>query len=310
MNDRTTTHPIRIGTRGSQLALAQAFEVRDRLLAAHPHLTSEDFEIVPIVSRGDRIQDRSLAEIGGKGLFTEEFEAGLKDHSLDLAVHSMKDMPTVITDGLCIPCILPREDVRDGLISHKATSLKSLKPGMVVGTASVRRQAQIRRVRPDLHVKTFRGNVNTRLRKLEGGEAAATLLALAGLKRIGLEHLFTEILDDFLPAVAQGAIGVEARIGDERMARLLGAINDKPTELCINTERAMLAALDGSCRTPIAGLAALFDGRIRLRGEVLTPDGRLHYTAEREGPVSDAAALGYDAGEELLRKAGNSFFTS
>lgn len=305
-----TTRTIRIGTRGSPLALAQAHETKNRLLAEHAHLRDADIEIVPISTKGDRVQDRPLSELGGKGLFTEEIENGLLDGSLDIAVHSMKDMPTVICDGLGIPCLLPREDTRDAFISHKASGIETLAPGMLVGTASLRRQAQVLRLRPDLRVATFRGNVQTRLRKLEEGEADATMLAMAGLRRLGLEHVVASAIENFLPAIAQGAIGIEARIGDARMAELLLPINDEATRHCINAERAMLAALDGSCRTPIAGLATLENGRIRLRGEILTPDGREHHMVEREGPVSDAAALGYDAGAELKRRGGPSFFTS
>lgn len=305
-----TTRTIRIGTRGSPLALAQAHETKSRLLAAHAHLRDADIEIVPLSTRGDRIQDRALSQLGGKGLFTEEIENGLIDGSLDIAVHSMKDMPTVLPDGLCIPCLLPREDTRDAFISHKAGNLDGLEPGMLVGTASLRRQAQVLRRRPDLRVAIFRGNVNTRLRKLEDGEADATLLAMAGLKRLGLEHVVTSPIDTMLPAISQGAIGVEARIGDARVAELLLAINDETTQHCVNAERALLAALDGSCKTPIAGLAVLENGRMILRGEILTPDGSEHHLVEREGPLSDAAALGYDAGEELKRRGGPHFFTT
>ncbi len=303
-----TTRTIRVGTRGSPLALAQAHEVKNRLLAAHAELAEGDIEIVVVSTKGDRVLDRPLSELGGKGLFTEEIENGLKDGSLDIAVHSMKDMPTVICDGLTIPCLLPREDTRDAFICGKADSIDTLPAGMLVGTASLRRQAQVLRRRPDLRVAVFRGNVQTRLRKLEAGEADATLLAMAGLRRLGLEHVVASAIEDMLPAIAQGAIGVEARIGDERMARLLDVINDDATQHCVNAERALLAALDGSCRTPIAGLATLENGRIRLRGEILTPDGREHHVVEREGPVSDAAALGYDAGAELKRRGGPNFF--
>jgi hydroxymethylbilane synthase len=305
-----TTRTIRVGTRGSPLALAQANEVKARLLAAHAHLTDAHIEIVPIVTKGDRIQDRALSQLGGKGLFTEEIENGLKDGSLDIAVHSMKDMPTVICDGLDIPCLLPREDTRDAFLSHKASDLDGLEPGMLVGTASLRRQAQVLRRRPDLRVAVFRGNVNTRLRKLEEGEADATLLAMAGLKRLGMQHLVTSPIDHMLPAIAQGAIGVEARIGDERIAALLAPINDPATQVCVTAERALLAALDGSCKTPIAGLAVLKDGRILLRGEILTPDGSEYHMVEREGAAGDAAAIGRDAGAELKRLGGPHFFTT
>lgn len=303
-----TTRTIRIGTRGSPLALAQAHETRNRLLAAHPHLHPEHLEIVVVSTKGDRVQDRPLSELGGKGLFTEEIENGLKDGSLDIAVHSMKDVPTAICDGLDIPCLLPREDTRDAFISHKASSIQTLAPGSLVGTASLRRQAQVLRLRPDLRVAVFRGNVQTRLRKLEEGQADATMLAMAGLRRLGLEHVVTAPIEGMLPAIAQGAIGIEARLDDAEMAELLLAINDEATRHCVTAERALLAALDGSCRTPIAGLATLENGRIRLRGEILTPDGREHHLVEREGPVSDAVALGHDAGAELKRRGGPHFF--
>ena len=301
---------MRIGTRGSPLALAQAHEVKRNLLAAHPEYSEGDIEIVVLSTKGDRILDRALSELGGKGLFTEEIENGLLNRSLDIAVHCMKDMPTVLPDGLGIICMPEREDVRDTFISDKASSLDTLAPGALVGTASLRRQAQVLRRRPDLRVETFRGNVNSRLRKLHAGEADATLLALAGLKRLEMTGVVTAIIetDMMLPAIAQGALGIEARLGDAEMARLLLPLNDEGTQHCINAERALLAALDGSCRTPIAGLATLVDGRIRLRGEILTPDGKEHHTVEREGPISDAAALGHDAGEELKRRGGPNFF--
>jgi hydroxymethylbilane synthase len=313
MSDTTRAsreRPLRIGTRGSPLALAQAHEVRRRLLAAHPDLGEADVEIVPMSTRGDRIVDRPLAELGGKGLFTEEIEAGLRDGALDIAVHSMKDMPTQITGGLGIVCMLEREDVRDAFISDKAASLDALPAGALVGTASLRRQAQVLRRRPDLRVESFRGNVQSRLRKLREGVADATLLAMAGLNRLGLAAVATAVLDpdEMLPAIAQGAIGVEARLGDADVARLLLPLNHEGTWHCVNAERAFLAALDGSCRTPIAGRATLRDGRLRLRGEILTPDGRQHHVAEREGPVGDGAALGVDAGEELKRRGGPTFF--
>ncbi|MEN3952749.1 hydroxymethylbilane synthase [Iodidimonas sp. SYSU 1G8] len=310
MSETTRQRPVRIGTRSSPLALAQAHEVKQRLLAAHTCYAESDIEIVPMSTKGDRIQNRALSELGGKGLFTEEIENGLLDGSLDIAVHSMKDMPTVLPDGLGIICMLEREDVRDTFISDKAPSLAALAPGALVGTASLRRQAQVLRQRPDLRVETFRGNVQTRLRKLHEGVADATLLALAGLNRLGMTDVATAIIDSdtMLPAIAQGALGIEARLGDAEMSRLLLPLDHAGTRHCVNAERALLAALDGSCRTPIAGLATLRDGRIRLRGEILTPDGRLHHTTEREGPVSDAAAMGWDAGEELRRRGGPDFF--
>jgi hydroxymethylbilane synthase len=303
---------IRIGTRGSKLALAQAYELRDRLIRAHG-LDEDDFEMVIIKTSGDIIQDRPLSEVGGKGLFTKEIEEALLDGGIDLAVHSMKDMPTKLPDGLGIPCYLPREDVRDAFISLRVGSLAALPKNAVLGTSSLRRQAQVKRLRPDLKVITYRGNVDTRLRKLEEGVADATLLAFAGLKRLGLEERVTALIetDDMLPAVAQGAIGVETREGDERMAGLLAALNDADTTTCVACERAFLAVLDGSCRTPIAGLAELTaGGGLRFRGEILTPDGRQRYHTEISGARTDSAAIGEEAARALLGKAGPDFFAA
>jgi hydroxymethylbilane synthase len=306
---QNTSGKIRIGTRGSKLALAQAYELRDRLSAAH-QLGEDDFEIVVIKTSGDLIQDRPLSAVGGKGLFTKEIEDALLDGGIDLAVHSMKDMPTRLPDGLDIPCFLPREDVRDAFISLKVKRLADLPKGAVLGTSSLRRQAQVKRLRPDLKVITYRGNVETRLRKLEEGVADATLLAFAGLKRLGLEDRVTALIetDDMLPAVAQGAIGVEIREHDAKMSGLLEALNHAETATCVAAERAFLAVLDGSCRTPIAGLAELSEGGLRFRGSILTPDGRQCYETERHGSPSDAVRLGEDAGRELLSIAGPGFF--
>ncbi|MBT3702795.1 MAG: hydroxymethylbilane synthase, partial [Alphaproteobacteria bacterium] len=276
---------MRIGTRGSPLALAQAHETRDLLVAAHDDLLTDDVEIVVISTKGDRVQDRALSEIGGKGLFTEEIEAGLSDGSLDIAVHSMKDMPTELPDGLIIPCLLPREDVRDVFISNKASRLQDLPQGAVIGSASLRRQAQIKNQRPDLEVVTFRGNVQSRLRKLEEGIVDATLLAQAGLNRLDMAHVATETLsiEQMLPAVAQGAIGIECREGDKRVLDYLAPLACADTMACVTAERAVLAALDGSCRTPIAALATLNDGTISLRALVLRPDGSEALETTREG---------------------------
>jgi hydroxymethylbilane synthase len=301
---------IRIGTRGSKLALAQAYELRDRLIAAHG-LGEADFDVVIIKTSGDMIQDKPLSSFGGKGLFTKEIEEALLDGGIDLAVHSMKDMPTKLPADLAIPCFLPREDVRDAFISLKAKRLADLPRGAVLGTSSLRRQAQVKRLRPDLEVITYRGNVDTRLRKLEEGVADATLLAFAGLKRLGLEDHVTCLIetDEMIPAVAQGAIGVETREGDERMYGLLAALNDDRTAICVDAERAFLAVLDGSCRTPIAGLAELNgDNEIRFRGAILSPDGRQYHGAERSGAAADAVELGEDAARELLGRAGPGFF--
>lgn len=308
-----TSQPLRIGTRGSPLALAQANLVRERLSAAHEGLQGAGSEICIIKTTGDQILDRPLAEVGGKGLFTKEIEEALLEGRIDLAVHSMKDMPTVLPDGLDIPCLLEREDPRDAFVSPKAAALWDLPEGAVVGTASLRRQAQILRRRPDLKVINFRGNVQTRLRKIEAGEADATLLALAGLKRLGLTGAATGVipLDDMLPAVAQGAIGIECRAGDDRVLEFLVALNHPATRTCVAAERAMLEVLDGSCRTPIAGLAQLDDADgISFRAMVLTPDGRTVHETSRAGPASDAEPLGRDAGKELHERAGPNFFTA
>jgi hydroxymethylbilane synthase len=307
-----TRAKMRIGTRGSPLALAQAHETRQLLVVAHDDLSFDDVEIVVISTKGDRVQDRALSEIGGKGLFTEEIETGLSDGSLDIAVHSMKDMPTKLPDGLVIPCLLPREDVRDVFISNKASRLQDLPQGAVIGSASLRRQAQIKNQRPDLQVVTFRGNVQSRLRKLEEGIVDATLLAQAGLNRLDMAHVATETLsiEQMLPAVAQGAIGIECREGDSRVLDYLAPLACADTMACVTAERAVLAALDGSCRTPIAALATLKDGSISLRALVLRPDGSEALETSREGPFSDALALGEDAGAELKQRAGPNFMTA
>lgn len=305
--------PIRIGTRGSPLALAQARETRARLLAAHPGLAADQIEIQVIRTTGDLAQDRPLSEIGGKGLFTKEIEEALLDRRIDMAVHSMKDMPTILPDGLAIICLLEREDPRDVLICPKAASLAALPEGAVVGTSSLRRRALLLRVRPDLKVVAFRGNVQTRLAKLETGEVDATLLAQAGISRLGLKGIPAFILppEEMLPAVAQGAIGIEARCDDEPVARLLRPLNHPATEYCIRAERAFLAALDGSCRTPIAALAHISaEGNLHLRGQIVRPDGSQLLEAARHGALADASRMGFDAGVELRLRGGGSFFTA
>lgn len=303
---------LRIGTRGSPLALAQAEETKRRLLDAHADLREGDIEIVVISTKGDRIQDRALSEVGGKGLFTEEIEAGLSNGDLDMAVHSMKDMPTDLPDGLTIRCFLPREDARDAFISPKAGSLAELPGGSVVGTSSLRRQAQVLHRRPDLTVIPFRGNVQTRLRKLGEGQADATFLALAGLRRLDMADTAAGVVEigEMLPAVAQGAIGVEQRTGDDRVSAFLAPLNDPDTETRVACERAFLKVLDGSCRTPIAGHAAFAgDGRLEFHGMILRPDGSEAHAAERTGSPDDAAELGKSAGAELRAKAGDGFFS-
>ena len=303
--------PYRIGTRGSPLALAQAHETRARLMAAHG-LPEDAFEIVVLSTKGDRVTDRPLSEIGGKGLFTEELEEQLSDGRLDLAVHSSKDMPTMLPEGLGLVAFLEREDVRDAFIGRSAPRLEDLSQNAVVGSSSLRRQALIRRLRPDLSVITFRGQVETRLRKLDEGQVDATLLAHAGLKRLGNTAVITELLDpeSFPPAPGQGAICIEARTGDDRVAELLAPINHADTQAALMCERAFLGALDGSCRTPIAGLARISDGRISFYGMILTPDGTVWHDIRAEGPAGDAAQLGADAGDEVRGRAGSSFFDS
>ena len=300
----------KIGTRGSVLALAQAQEVLAGLTAAH-HASRQEFEVCVIKTSGDRIQDRPLAEAGGKGLFTKEIEEALLAREIDLAVHSMKDVPTILPAGLAIACYLPRADVRDAFISSKAASLSQLPATAVVGTSSLRRQAQVKRLRPDLQVVPLRGNVDTRLRKLQEGAVDATLLACAGLTRLGLSSRITQpvSVDDMLPAVAQGAIGVEIRADDDRTAHLLAPINHAQTALAVAVERAFLAKLDGSCKTPIAGLAELVaPDRLRFRGMLLTPDGRQCHQTRREGRPETAIAMAEDAAAELIALAGPDFF--
>jgi hydroxymethylbilane synthase len=302
---------LRIGTRGSPLALAQARETRARLAACHG-IAPDRIEIRPIRTSGDAIQDRALSEAGGKGLFTKEIEQALGDGMVDLAVHSAKDMPTILPPGLVIAAYLPREDVRDALIARGGGGLASLPPGAVVGTASLRRQALLKRLRPDLATTLLRGNVETRLRKIEAGAADATLLALAGLKRLGLEAHATEIMaeEDVLPAVGQGAICIETREDDAVTRRLVEAVGHPDTEVALTLERAFLAVLDGSCRTPIAGHATVSEGAVAFRGMILKPDGSEAHETTRWGSAAQAEALGRSAGEELRGKGGPSFFAA
>ncbi|SON53876.1 Porphobilinogen deaminase [Hartmannibacter diazotrophicus] len=300
---------LKIGTRGSPLALAQAHEVRDRIAAAHG-MPADGIEIVVISTSGDRILDRPLAEVGGKGLFTKEIEEALLDGGIDLAVHSSKDMPTELPSGLVLDHFLEREDVRDVFISRKATTLQDLPAGAVVGTASLRRQALVRRLRPDLDVVTYRGNVQSRLRKLDEGVVDATLLALAGLKRLGMADVATSIFDpvSFPPAVGQGAIGIETRAGDSRVGDLLQAIHDPATAKALVAERAFLAALDGSCRTPIAGHATISGDGLSLYGLILKSDGQTVHEDRIEGAAADAAAIGTELGLRLKERGGADFF--
>ena len=302
-------NPLRIGTRGSALALAQAHETRERLMAAHG-LPADAFQIVVIKTTGDRVLDRPLKEIGGKGLFTREIEDALTGGDIDIAVHSMKDMPTLQPEGLVIDCYLPREDVRDAFVSGQYAGISQLPQGAVVGSSSLRRRAQLAARRPDLHLVEFRGNVQTRLKKLEDGVAVATFLAMAGLSRLGMLHVARGAVeaDEMLPAVAQGCIGVERRADDARIGAMLAAIANRDSGLRVTAERAFLPRLDGSCQTPIAGLAVLNGDRLHLRGEILRPDGSEVIAGERSGPASDGAAMGTDLANELRGRAPADFF--
>ncbi|KAK2431307.1 porphobilinogen deaminase, chloroplastic [Trifolium repens] len=314
---QTKTAIIRIGTRGSPLALAQAHETRDKLIASHTELAEEGaIQIVIIKTTGDKILSQPLADIGGKGLFTKEIDEALINGDIDIAVHSMKDVPTYLPEPTILPCNLPREDVRDAFISLSAASLADLPAGSVIGTASLRRKSQILHRYPSLSVEdNFRGNVQTRLRKLSEGVVKATLLALAGLKRLNMTENVTSTLsiEDMLPAVAQGAIGIACRRNDDKMAEYLASLNHEETRLAISCERAFLTTLDGSCRTPIAGYASRDkDGNCLFRGLVASPDGTRVLETSRIGPYSyeDMMKMGKDAGEELLSRAGPGFFSN
>ncbi|MGH6763398.1 MAG: hydroxymethylbilane synthase [Phyllobacterium sp.] len=305
------TKTLKIGTRGSALALVQAHLTRDKLIEALG-LVSEQVEIVIMSTMGDRVQDRALSEIGGKGLFTQEIEDALLSGAIDIAVHSSKDMPTVLPEGLYLSAFLEREDPHDAFIGREARRFMDLPQGATVGSSSLRRQALIKRARPDLEVVLYRGNVETRLRKLEEGQVDATFLAAAGLRRLGLSHVITELLDidQFPPAPGQGAICIESRVGDERTDALLAPINHRDTAVALACERAFLGSLDGSCRTPIAGLATVNGDRIAFSGLILTPDGVKAHEVRGDGPISEAAAIGRDAAERVRAAAGPEFFES
>ena len=300
----TPAQPLRIGTRGSPLALWQAHEVRRSLMVALD-APEAAFEIVVIKVLGDQVLDRSLKDIGGKGLFTREIEEALLDGGIDVAVHSMKDMPTLQPVGLLLDCYLPRADVRDAFVSPGHASIADLPQGAVVGSSSLRRRAQLRLRRPDLQLVEFRGNVQTRMRKLDNGVAAATFLAMAGLTRLGMAHVARGAIepDQMQPAVAQGAIGIERRSDDLRVAALLALIHDHETGLRLAAERQFLATLDGSCETPIAGLAVLDGPDLWLRGEILRPDGSESIAGEMRGPVADGTSLGKALAQQLLSRA-------
>ena len=299
---------LKIGTRGSPLALAQAYEVKRKIILCSD-LWDDCIEIVIIDTKGDKIQDRPLTEIGGKGLFTEEIESKLLNSEIDLAVHSMKDMPTVFPEGLDIKVFLKREDFRDSFVSLKYKDLNDLPRGSVVGSSSLRRRAQLLHKRPDIKVVEFRGNVQTRLKKLESGVAEATFLASAGLLRLGMKGLVNSISPDvMMPAIAQGVIGVQQRTNDDQMTSLLSPLNDKDTEIQVLVERTFLNILDGSCRTPIAAHTRLKGSNIFFRGEVLRVDGSEVVSGSWDGFTSDPVELGQRAGRDLKEKIGDSFF--
>ncbi|MGD9980818.1 MAG: hydroxymethylbilane synthase [Hyphomonadaceae bacterium] len=306
-----TSPPFRIGARGSKLSLAQTEQTRARL-AATLGLEESAFEIVPIVTSGDRIQDRKLIEAGGKGLFTKELDEALLDRRIDLAVHSLKDLPTRLSDEIVLACVPEREDPRDAFVSLKAKTLVELPPGATVGTSSLRRQAQVLYARRDLKVATLRGNVDTRLAKLEAGEADATYLALAGLKRLGLENRAASLADpqEAPPAACQGAIAITARADDARVRDALGSCENRDARIEIEAERAFLDALDGSCRTPIAALARADGTKLRFIGETLTPEGTRRWRREEtitlgSDAIGAAQALGAQLGLAIRDEAGD-----
>jgi len=300
---------VKLGTRGSPLALAQAYETQRRLAAAFPEELGHEgaVEICVIKTTGDMVLDKALKDVGGKGLFTKELDVSLLNGDVDICVHSMKDVPTWLVPGTVLPCNLPREDTRDAFISPKANSPQELPDGAVIGTASLRRQAQLYAINPSFTCVNFRGNVQTRLKKLGEGIVDATMLAKAGLNRMNLEEHITAVLDwdTMLPAVAQGAIGIQCREDDEKILRYLDALNCADTKVAVDCERAFLAALDGNCRTPIAGQAKLVDGELEFSGLIAKPDGTIIYKTSRKGPPETAVAMGTEAGEELKAKCGN-----
>lgn len=305
--------PVRIGTRGSPLALAQAYLTRELLMEKYPELKEDGaIEICVMKTQGDMILDKSLMELGGKGLFTKELDTALLNKEVDICVHSMKDVPTWLPDGTVLPCNLEREDTNDAFISgsDEVQSLDDLPDNAVIGTASLRRQAQLMAKNPTWKCVNFRGNVQTRLRKLDDGEVDATLLAIAGLKRMDMAGCATNVLDwdEMLPAVAQGAIGIQCRDDDERSLKYIEGLNHGPTKSCVDCERAFLEALDGNCKTPIAGQARIIDGKIHFRGLISMPDGSVTYNTETVGEIEDAAKIGKEQGEKLKAEAGEKFF--
>jgi len=292
---------LRIATRKSPLALWQANHVRDALLARNPGL---QVELLTMTTQGDKILDTPLAKVGGKGLFVKELELGMLEGRADLAVHSMKGVPVDFPEGLGLAAILPREDPRDALISNEYSSIDALPQGARVGTSSLRRQCQLRARRPDLQVLDLRGNVNTRLKKLDGGDYDAILLAAAGVKRMGWEERITELLapEQFLPAIGQGAIGIEIRADDDRVRALVGALNDQQTAIRVAAERALNEGLQGGCQVPIAGYAELSHGVILLRALVGRPDGGELVQGVISGKPEDAEELGQVLADDLLAR--------
>lgn len=303
---------IRIGTRGSPLALAQAEEFKTCLLAGHADLDHDNVKIVPIRTAGDRSQHNVTDDVGGKAVFVKEIEEALLAGTVDMAVHSMKDMETQLREGLAVPCLLPRADPRDAFVSVKVKKLEDLPAHSIVGTGSPRRAAQIHHLHSDIEVVPLRGNVGTRLTAVLEGKVDATLLAMAGLMRLGLADKATCILteDEILPAVGQGAIGIECRTSDELMLDRLMPLSDADTAICVNAERSMLETLGGTCRTPIAGIAHIRAERLCLRGLVICPDGSERHSVKRVGGLADAIYIGREVGEELRIRAGSSFFES
>jgi len=308
-NFPSPSSPLRIGTRGSPLALAQAYETRKRLTNAL-NISEDSFEIVVISTSGDRILDRPLKEVGGKGLFTKEIEQDMLDGKIDIAVHSMKDMPVEQPDGLTLGCYLPREDVRDAFVSSRYKNVSELPSGSKVGTSSLRRKAQLKFSRPDLEVVEFRGNVQTRLKKLKDGVATCTFLAMAGLNRLGLEEVAQSTMNpnEMLPAIAQGAIGIEWREEDRQISDILKKIHHEETGQRLNTERAFLAELDGSCQTPIAGLAIIEGSSLKFTGQVLRTDGSESISETAFGDIEDGPRLGREMAQKILSQAGPEFF--
>jgi hydroxymethylbilane synthase len=300
--------PFRLGTRGSPLAIAQTRELKDRLIAAHG-LDADAIEIVAIKTSGDMILNLPLSEAGGKGLFTKELDLALLVGNIEMAAHSAKDLPTILTAGIEIAGYLPRADVRDAWISPHAPHPLKLPPGSLVGTASLRRGAMVKRLRPDLRIALLRGNVETRLAKVAKGEVAATLLALAGLKRLGLEAAATAVLDvrEFVPAAGQGAIAITIRAGDAIQA-FLAPVLDVATGIALAAERAFLKVLDGSCKTPIGAYARVEAGNVAFHAIVLKPDGSRFFETVASGPLAEAAMLGESAGQELAAQIPAGFF--